>query len=68
MQGVLDPLQKDEGPSGQEANQQRLFQTNVSNGMDSSSPNRHLCAKMVSEQSTIVKMRRSPNEHYPRRS
>ncbi|AZR43559.1 IS1380 family transposase [Marinobacter salarius] len=33
----------------------------VSNGMDSSSPNRHLRAKMVSEQSTIVKMRRSPS-------
>ena len=33
----------------------------VTNGMDSSSPNRHLRAKMVSEQSTIVKMRRSPS-------
>ena len=40
---------------------------NISNGMDSSSPNRHLRAKMVSEQSTIEKIRRSPHEYYPRR-
>ncbi|MFT6682049.1 MAG: hypothetical protein ACJAQ8_002368 [Haliea salexigens] len=39
----------------------------VSNGMDSSSPNRHLRAKMVSDKPTIMKMRRSPDEYYPRR-
>lgn len=37
----------------------------VSDGIDSSSTNRHLRAKMVSEQSIIVKMRRSPDKHYP---
>jgi len=40
----------------------------VSNGMDSSSPNPHLRAKMTDEQATTVKMRRSTDEYYSRRS